>query len=148
MSEQMFDTDSFLNTSTEGEMSTEFPVVPAGDFNAVVDDIDVRSGEGEKGTWAVMDITWVIDDAAVAEEMGIDNPKCRQSIFLDFDDSGALKLGKGKNVGLGRLREALGQNGPGAWSPAMLKGGVARVHVEQRIHEGKTYADVKYAVKL
>ena len=54
-------------------------------------------------------------------------------------------MGKGKNVALGRLREALGQNTPGKpWSFGMLVGQVAKVAVKHRITDaGDTFAEVK-----
>ncbi|MGH2638967.1 MAG: hypothetical protein ACRDF4_06765, partial [Rhabdochlamydiaceae bacterium] len=46
--------------------------------------------------------------------------------FLELTSSGAIDFGKGKNVGLGRLREALGQNKIGKpWSFNMIRGSLA-----------------------
>lgn len=142
----MFNEDDFMNNTTEGEMSTEFTPIPEGEFQAFIKGVKVRSGVSEKtgSEWAVLDVTWSIDDAGVAEETGLDNPTCRQSVFLDLTPEGGLDYGKGKNIQLGRLREAVGQNS-GAWSPSMLEGSAAIVKVEHRIYEGKTFADVKGA---
>lgn len=139
----MFDEDAFMSSTSEGEMSTEFTPVPVGEWQAVVKKIGTRSGEGEKGSWAMLDVTWAIDNAEVTEVTGMENPSVRQSIFLDISESGGLDLGKGKNIGLGRLREALGQNTGAAWSPSMLEGCVATVMVDHRLFEGRTFADVK-----
>lgn len=139
----MFDEEAFLSTTVEGEMSTEFVPVPEGEYNGVIESINLRSGTGEKGDWAVLDVNWTIDDATVQEVTGMENPKVRQSLFLDITDSGGLDLGKGKNINLGRLREAVGQNGAGAWSPSMLTGNVATIKVEHRQYDGRTFADVK-----
>lgn len=141
----MFDEDAFMSSTSEGEMSTEFTPVPVGEYSAVVKKVGTRSGEGEgeKGSWAMLDVTWAIDDAGVTEITGMDNPSVRQSIFLDITESGGLDYGKGKNIGLGRLREALGQNTGAAWSPSMLEGNVATVLVDHRLYEGRTFADVK-----
>jgi hypothetical protein len=43
------------------------------------------------------------------------------TVWLDVDDNGNLDTSEGRNVGLGRLRKALGQN-EGAWNPPMMKG--------------------------
>lgn len=139
----MFDEDAFMSSTSEGEMSTEMIPVPVGEYQAIVKKVATRSGSSEKGDWAVLDVTWSIDDAGVTEATGMDSPSVRQSIFLDVSESGGLDLGKGKNVGLGRLREALGQNTGAAWSPSMLEGNVATVMVEHRLYEGRTFADVK-----
>jgi hypothetical protein len=139
----MFDPDNFLSSQTEGEMSTEFTPVPEGEYNALISGVNARSTSSEKGEYVILDITWAIDDAGVSETVGMDNPTVRQSIFLDTTDNGGLDLGKGKNIQLGRLREAVNQNGPGAWAPSMLEGQVAKVRVSHRMYEGRIFADVK-----
>lgn len=139
----MFDEDAFMSSTSEGEMDTEFTPVPVGEYPAVVKKLATRSGSSEKGDWAVLDVTWGIDDAQVSKITGFDSPSVRQSIFLDVTESGGLDLGKGKNINLGQLREALGQNGSGAWSPSMLEGNVATILVEHRLYDGRTFADVK-----
>jgi len=139
----VFDEDAFMSSTSEGEMATDFTPVPVGEFSAVVKKVATRSGSNEKGDWAVLDVTWAIDNAEVSEVTGMENPSVRQSIFLDISESGGLDLGKGKNIGLGRLREALGQNTGAAWSPSMLEGQVATVMVDHRLYEGRTFADVK-----
>ena len=139
----MFNEEAFMNTQTEGAMETEIIPVPEGEYQALAKKVGVRSGTSEKGEWAVLDITWGVDDASVTEATGMDEPTVRQSVFLDLTPDGGLDLGKGKNVQLGRLREALGQNGPDAWSPSMIEGNVAMVSVAHRMYEGRTFADVK-----
>ena len=52
-------------------------------------------------------------------------------------------MGKNKNVQLGKLREALGQNGPGAWSFGMLEGASGIVRIEHREWNDSVFADVK-----
>ncbi len=138
----MFDELTFLNTTTEGENSTEYTPVPEKEYQAVILKIGTRNGSGDKGDWAVLDVTWQIDDAIAAEITGIDSPTVRQTIFLNLSESGGLDMGRGKNIQLGRLREAVGQNS-GAWTPTMLEGNVATIKVEHRIHDGRTYADVR-----
>lgn len=139
----MFDEDAFMSNTSEGEMSTEYTPVPIGEYSAVVKKVGTRSGSGEKGDWAVLDVTWVIDDESIVKLTGMDEPTVRQSIFLDVTDSGGLDYGKGKNIHLGRLREALNQNTGAAWSPTMLVDNVATILVDHRLYEGRTFADVK-----
>ena len=141
----MFDTENFLNQTVEGKLDTETPVVPEGEYPAHIEDVKARTTQNGS---VIMDVTWTIDDPAVAETVGIQNPRVRQSIFLDVTESGALDTSKGKNVALGRLRSALGQNTEGAWSPAQLLGQSAKVRVSHRVYEGKTYADVKGVAPL
>ena len=139
----MFDPDSFMSSTTEGEMSTEYTPVPEGEYNAVIDNVNARESSSDKGDFVMLDVTWKIDDAHVAEVTGIENPTVRQTIFLDITSSGGIDMAKGKNIQLGRLREAVNQNKPGPWSPSMLPGNVAKVKISHRMYEGRTFADVK-----
>ena len=97
----------------------------------------------------VLDVHWSIDDAGVKEATGRDDPQVRQSIFLDIDANGRLDVSKGRNLQLGRLREALGLNTPGIpFKFADISGKVARVLVKHRLDaEGTTWADVKGVAK-
>ena len=79
-------------------------------------------------------------------------PTVRQTIWLDLTESGSLDFGKGRNVGLGRLRDALGQNETGKpWQPGMMVGGVAKIKVTHSIdkRDNETIqANVACTVKL
>lgn len=142
----MFDADTFMSAPTEGEMSTDFTPIPENEYLGLIDKVDVRETSSEKGNFYVMDVTWKVDDEAAREATGLEMPTVRQSIFLDLTGSGGLDTGKGKNVQLGRLREAVGQNGPGPWAPSMLVGNVATISIKHRMYEGRTFADVKSVV--
>jgi hypothetical protein len=69
--------------------------------------------------------------------------------MLDINDAGNLDMSKGRNVQLGRLREALGLNTPGqAFSFQMIPGRAAKILVKQRVEGEDIFADVKGVVKL
>lgn len=140
----MFDEEQFLSAPTEGEMSTSFIPVPEGEWPGRIEKVSVRTPKES----TILDVYWAVDDESVRETTGMENPTVRQSIFLDLTDDGNLDAGKGKNIQLGRLREAVGQNGPEPWAPSMLVGNVGKVRVEHRQYEGNTYADVKGVTKL
>jgi hypothetical protein len=140
----MFDADNFMAATVEGELSTEYVNVPENEYQAVAGDAKIREAKGS----VMMDIPWTIDDPSVAEVTGRETNTVRQTIFLDITEQGGLDLAKGKNVQLGKLRQALGQNGPGAWSPSMISGNVAKVRVSHRMYEGTTYADIKGVAAL
>lgn len=149
--ESTFDVDSLQNAQFVESASTVYVPIPEGEFRAVVEKQVIRQAKSS----IILDITWKIDDDAVTQATGIANPTVRQSVFLDMTDSGGLDFGKGKNVNLGRLREALHQNQNGQpWSFGMLVGQVAKVKVKQRIVAGETpdldaiYTDVTGVVKL
>lgn len=154
MSESVFNPDTFTNIQVTGEMDTQRIPIPAHDYVAVIDDIKPRKAKDS----AILDIFWLVDGGAMTPEgktvqqvTGLPKNIARQSIFLDITPEGGLDLSKGKNIGLGQLREALGQNNPGtAWSPGMLKGGVAKITIKHRPADdgsGQFYTDVKGITK-
>jgi len=140
----MIDPESFMSQTVEGSNSTENIQPPNAEYLAVIDSVKIRTPKSS----VILDITWLIDDASgeLAKVTGRDENKVRQSIFLDLTDSGGLDMGQGKNVHLGRLREALGMN-EGTFSFNDLVGKVATIRTEQRMYEGSTFCDVKGVAK-
>jgi hypothetical protein len=134
-------------TFTESN-STTFTPVPEGEYIAAIRDADdCKLRSTEKG-YLILDVSWTIDDAAATEATGVATPKVRQSIFLDTTEAGGLDFSKGKNIQLGRLRDALNQNQSGQpWGFGMLVGGVARVTVKHRMVDDQIYTDVKGVAK-
>jgi hypothetical protein len=147
----MFNPETFLNTTHNEAADTSLLPVPEGEFIAVSSPVtaesfrtfDIKRGEraGTKGM--AVDIEWTINDDEVKSALGR-TPKVRQSIMIDTTaDGNGIDFGKGKNVGLGRLRQALNQNQNGQpWSFAMLGNQVAKVKVKHRMHEDKIFAEV------
>ena len=127
-----FDPDLFLGAETAGGFETSYERVPAGEYSAMIDDVKVRKINTANGEQAVMDVTWLILDEDVKKETELERPTCRQGFFLDINDKGGLDRGKNKNVGLGRLFEALGMDKGSKWSPGGLKGSTAVVRVEHK----------------
>lgn len=148
----VFDPDLFMNTTVNGALDTVVQACPVRDAAlAIVDKIEADSFTGTKDpskTYFKLSVIWSIDEPDIKEELGRDKVTVRQDLFLDLTSSGALDMGTGKNVGLGRLREALGQNDPSKpWAPQMLIGCVARVKIEHEIVKGETYARVTGVAK-
>lgn len=147
----MFDVQSFLDASTTEANSTVSTPVPEGEFTAIVDKVDARTWTSKKDpskSGVTLDITWLIDDQSVKEALGRDKVSVRQGIMLDLNEAGSgLDMGKGKNVQLGKLRQATGLNNPGqAFAFSMLTGRMAKVVVKQRVDEDdpeKIYSEVK-----
>lgn len=144
-----FNPDTFLNTETDAANATAYTPVPEGEFTASIKAIKPRVLTDGR---AVLDVTWTVDDEAARQETGMAEPSVRQTVWLDTTESGGLDFGKGKNVGLGRLRDAVGQNAAGKpWAPGMLVGQVAKVKVSHSIdkRDGVTInADVKAVLPL
>jgi hypothetical protein len=123
----MFDTNTFLQTTFTEENSTRREPIPVGEYQASVE--NVKPDVTQNGA-ALLRVTWKLQDFTHDE---INGRLVDQTIWLDLTPGGALDMAKGKNTGLGRLREACGQNQPGKpWQPGMLLGAQATVSVTHR----------------
>jgi hypothetical protein len=147
-----FDPNTFLDMTTTDANSTQALPVPAGEYIAMVKEIKARpwtSRQDPSKSGMALDVTWSIDDAAVKEQLGRQEVTVKQGIMLDVTETGGLDMGKGKNVSLGRLREATNLNHPGQpFGFRMLEGRPAKVKVEHRIDGDNIYAEVKQVAKL
>lgn len=151
----MFDVTSFLDSTTTEANSTVATPVPEGEFTAIVDKIDARTWTSKKDptmSGVTLEVIWNIDDQGVKDLLGRDKITVKQGVMLDLTDAGSLDFGKGRNVSLGKLREALGLNVPGqAFAPSMLVGRMGKVMVKHRIDGDKPdviYAEVRGVAKL
>lgn len=144
-----FNAAEFMNTTFEQSLDTRVLPCPEGTWRAQITDveareIEIKNGENAGQKRVVMDVTYEVVDEQPKLDTGRDSVKLRQGIFLDLTDSGGLDFSKGKNVRLGKLREAALQNTDGSpWAPSMLKGVVVLIEVTHRLHEGDTFDDVK-----
>ena len=145
----VFDPEVFMNQTIDSPMSIDWELPPEGYFQAMVDDFDTsekffRRGSSDKGPWVIFNCPFSILDPAVLAKLGRDKVVVRGGWFLEFDGA-ALSTDKSKNVMIGRLRNALGQNS-GTWSLPMLKGaGPVMVQVKHRADKNdpeKKYAEV------
>lgn len=158
-----FDPDTFMNQQMDAPQGdTVILQCPEGEFRAMIDDFDsnaFRSFTGKEGSknpgkeYTVFEPGFVIQDAAVQQELGRDKVVVRsKAIWLDFANDGSLDFGKGKNVDLNRLRDSVGQNVPGPWSFASLKGAgpvmVKVVHEADKDDPEKKYARVAKVTKI
>jgi hypothetical protein len=151
-----FNPETLLNTQITEANSTELIPIPEGEYIAVSEPVtaesfkefDIKRGEnaGKKGL--NLYISWAInDDSGQLKELIGRPPKARQSIMIDRGPGG-IEMGKGRNVALGKLREALGQNQTGRpWAFSMLGGQVAKIVVKHRIDGANTYAEVVAVTK-
>lgn len=145
----VFDKDTFLSQQVSGGMSTEFPVISEHDADAYVKEVGFNSGTISKGDragepWAMLVLHWVVESEQAKADTNRDEPIVRQSVFLDLHE-GMIDNREGKNIQLGRIRAAMGQNGDGPWNPMMLEGGAAHISITQRPDDNdpsKIYNDV------
>ncbi len=146
-----FDPNTFLNTTYEEANDTKITPCPVGEYLAVASKVDAKTWASRDGSKSgvKLEILWEIDDANVKQLLGRDKVTSRQNIMLDLNEAGTgLDLGKGKNVGLGRLREALDLNTPGqAFAFSMIEGRLAKVMVSHRVDGEDIYDEVKKVAK-
>lgn len=146
-----FDPQSFLSSSITSANDTKAIPVPVGDYHGVIEKIQPRQWQSKDGTQTgiALDVFWLVEDANVKSYLGRDTVTVKQGIMLDTTPQGGLDTSKGKNIGLGRLREAVGKNQEGVpFSFEMLPGLSARISVTHRINGEDTYAEVKSVSRL
>lgn len=147
-----FDPDTFLAQTVTEANDTKIVPCPVGEFTGIIKEYKARQWTAKNdpsNQGVTLDITWSIDDQGVKEALDRTEVTVRQGIMLDVLDSGGLDLGKGKNVGLGRLREAVGLNVPGQpFAFPMLTGQVAKLTISHRVVGEDIFADVKMVAKL
>lgn len=132
-----FDPKQFLTSQIQSKLSTK--IIPAdndeyqGQINALNPRVTMKKDTGEVFHW--LDISWELLDQKAKDKTKLDHPIGRQSLRIDLTEQGSLDFSEGKNVGLGRVREALKQNTAAPWAPAMLMGGTAFVITKQSVDE-------------
>lgn len=149
-----FDPASLLETTVEAANDTKVLPIPEGEYLAVIDKTSISPWQSKDGASSGLrlDVEYLIDDEAAKAATGRDKLTVRQGILLDLTEDGrSLDMGKGKNVGLGRLREATGLNIPGQpFAMQMLPGRLVKIKVTQRpkADDPETiYNDVKGVTK-
>lgn len=153
-----FNADVFMNTTIDEPMATSLASVPDGEYVAMTGDFDssafktikYKDKDGNDVTRQVLEVPFLIDDAALKAQLGREQVSHRETYWLDFTADGRLDTGPNKNVGLGRLRDVLGQNGNGPWSPSMLRNmGPLRIKIvtrQDKKNPDKSYTNItKYA---
>lgn len=146
-----FDAQSFLDAAVTSSNDTKVIPVPMGEYFGIIEKVTPRQWQSKDGTQTgiAIDITWMVEDAGVKEFLGRDNVTVKQGIMLDTTPQGGLDMSKGKNVGLGRLREAVGKNQENEqFAFSMLPGLTAKISVTHRLHNDDTFAEVKAVSKL
>lgn len=142
----MFSAEQFLDMQVDGAMDTKVVPVPVGEFLGICTEVKARTWASKKDpskSGVTLDLTWEIEDQNVKAMLGREKVTVRQGIMLDLTESGGLDIGKGKNVGLGRVREAVGLNSPGQpFSATMIVGRPAKLKVTHRVDGETIYAEV------
>lgn len=148
-----FDPASLFEQTTTEVNDTKIIPIPEGEYLAVIEKAETSTWQSRDGTKSGirLDVHYLIDDEGAKAATGRDKLTVRQGIMLDLTEDGrGLDMGKGKNVGLGRLREATGLNVPGQpFAMAMIPGRLVKIKVTQRPGDDPetVYNDVKGVAK-
>lgn len=120
-----FDPNTFLQQNVDGPLATEFTMVAQGEYLASIDDFDADAVEvidftykrgpnsGQPGKMYKLNLPFIINDENVKKSLGRDKVVVTKQLILDLDEKGKLAVGTNKNIELGRIRDAVGQNGDG-----------------------------------
>ncbi len=141
-----FNPEQFMSTTITDKLDNVLIPVPDGPHRAQITKIDYRTLDAKDNNpeRTLMEISWEVTDEKVKKLTGLEKPTARQTIWLDLTAEGQLATGAGKNIGLGALREAVGQNKPGKpWSPSHLMNAIATILVKGE--KDKTNPEVVYA---
>lgn len=156
-----FDPSQFMSQPS-APMATSFENVMEGEYIFMLDtEIEFKEIKWQdKNTGAdrsapIAQLQLIMQDAGkgAAEKARLqrDVVKVRCDVSLDLDSNGQLDVGPNKNVLLGQLRDALGQNTPG-WTFGQLKGAgpvVGKVsHRADKNDPSKKYVEVKKFAKV
>lgn len=136
----MFNETDFLSSSVETSFDTKRIPIPVGEYVAVIKDIRPRINvQGKKDpskfySFLDYDLELQLTPDAM-QQMATDQSVIKRSfnVSIEFDETGTkLAQGKGKNVPLGKFREAIGQNEDGKpWSPRSPIGKTVTAKVTQ-----------------
>ena len=130
-----FDPAVFLNQQFDQANDTRVIPCPAGETLGLADKVEIVPWTSRDQTKSGLKarVLWDVQDDAIRTVCGRDKVLVPQDIMLDLTESGDLDMGKGKNVRLGRLREALGLNQPGQpFAFGMIQGQLGKINVKHR----------------
>lgn len=139
-----FDPAAFMTSTIDQPLETEFKICPAGEYRAMIDDFTQEAIEqidfeykqgaraGSPGTMTKFNCPFIIDSDAARTELGRDKVLVDMQMILDVNpQTGGLDFGPNKNVKLGQIRKAVGQNNAGPWAIHQLRNaGPCMVKVE------------------
>lgn len=150
---QNFDPTLFLQQSQKAVANSTFvPQCPVGDYDMVVDKVTADQFPGVKDpskTYTKVKFALTVNDPAVQAFLKRDKVVVLHDFLLEMTEDGTgIDMAEGKNVGLGRMREATGLNVPGQeWSFGMFVGRPLKGHVEHEVYQGEAYAKVTKVAK-
>ncbi|ATB52668.1 hypothetical protein PVS_32 [Vibrio phage vB_VspS_VS-ABTNL-3] len=148
-----FNAESFLNQTVEAKLDVRRIPMPEGDHDEMqITDLSINTGTMKSGerageTWVQLKAKLVCTDPNVAAEMkltGDQQPTVYWQEFIDLDENGNLDIADGRNIKLGKLRQACNQNNDDEWSINDLKSATLGARITHAFNaDGDPYAVVK-----
>lgn len=144
-----FDAEAFQNAVINEASSTRTIPWPQGEYVGTIKKAEIRSGTISKGErvgqpWAGLTVQVEVDRSFLPEGA---SSVASGMIMLDLTDAGGLDMRPGRNVNLGRLREAAGLNTPGQpFSFPMLEGRTVKIVTGTRTDQNDAtiqYTEIK-----
>lgn len=148
--------DALVNAPVRDKLDTEFAVTPAGEYIATISDRGtvkdwfrvVKMKDGREAPQC--NVLFIINDPGLAATLGRQTATSRLTLWLDTEADGSLATGHGRNVNLGQLREALGQNSDTEWTfDKLLGAGPVKILTEvQESDRGGKFSNVTRVGKV
>ena len=146
------DLEALVNAPVTEKLDTTFEVTPAGEYTATIGDRtpvtewfhSVTLKDGREAPQC--NIVFVINDADLAKSLGRREATTRLTLWLDVE-AGRIDTGRGKNIGLGQLRRALGQEDDREWTFGKLPG-AGPIKILTEVQEGKNGAKYSNVVRV
>jgi len=155
-----FDPDAFMQETVDQPLAVDRTLCPEGEYRFTIDDFtsdafqsiefEYKRGPnaGQPGEMVKFGCPCILQDEKVAQDLGMTKVIVYKNCTLDFDNAtGKLAWGPNRNVDLGQLRNAVGQNAENTtWAPGNLRGaGPFMGRVEHRSGKRKDGSPFKIA---
>lgn len=146
-----FDPSAFMNAVYNDANSTEIIPCDEGEYQAIAGDLVWSTWQSRDGSKSGIKVTipWTIDSEEQRQKTKRSSIVVKQDLMLDTTSDGMLDMSEGRNIGLGRLRDALGLNRKGVpFKFDQIPGKAAKVRVSRREYEGRLYEEIKAVAPL
>lgn len=154
---QEFNVAEFMNENIDAQFDTAIIPIPEGEHIGQIGTdekaVEISYGISQKNNkpWMRADIRVHLTDPNLAIQLQRQEGQeivARYGLMIDLDEQGKLDTRPQRNVNLGKLRDAVGQNQAGPWNFSQLKGRPIKVKIKHKLSDdGNTYSNVTSVTK-
>ena len=146
-----YDPKTFATMTFTGSNSTAASIPPVGEYPSTIEKHNITSwtkrDDPSVGGLKII-FTLKASHPQLKEDVGREFSLVDYEVMLDMTPEGGLDMGKGKNVKLGKLREAIGLNDPARpFSFDMTIGHSLVATIKHEEYKGNLYAKVSGVAK-